>query len=321
MGDGVIMVSKNDIKSISKSVNDYFSKNKTYPKSVKVGNVIYTIQEATYLMSRFVANPNTDYSKKNVKGATAPTGDRVNRRVVKSVYVDMCKRLNQFIVQNGKLPNYVTIDGKQKCSIILFMFMLSKIILNNFPASILFNSNDLSGNVQSNRKFGHATQSGCDNRGQNNGYYCGCHSLQEVFRNLTGKVVSQSTIAGWAGTTSSGTGHAGLETAVAMFNKTYDSNLKCEWKNFSDLSWDGLKKILNSDNQDCVIHNLYRNQWGHYEVINGISGSVVNVQNSLGSKCTSSCYCGYVENRSTSEFKSYINGISQKSILVITNGG
>ena len=167
------------------------------------------------------------------------------------------------------------------------------------------------------KKYGHSTRSGCDNMGQNNGYYCGCHSLQEVFRNLYDIVVPQKTIASWCGTTSDGTSHDGLLNGVANFNKKYNKNLKVSWKNFSDLGWDGIKKIVNSTNQDCIIHNLYRNQWGHYEVVNNVSSNV-NVQNSLGDYCSNGCYCGYIEYRTQSEYRSYINGISQKSIMVLT---
>lgn len=170
------------------------------------------------------------------------------------------------------------------------------------------------------KKYGHATKSGCDNRGQNNGVYCAPHSMQEIIRNLTGKVISQSTLASWAGTTSSGTGHGGIESAIAKAAKYLGVNLSCRWYNFSELGWDGINRILNSNNQDCIIHNLYRLSDGHYEVINSISGSNVKVQNSLGDRCSGGCYCGYVENRSTSTFRSYINGISQKSVCVITRG-
>lgn len=167
------------------------------------------------------------------------------------------------------------------------------------------------------KKYGHSTRSGCDNMGQNNGHYCGCHSLQEVFRNLYDIVVPQKTIASWCATTSDGTSHDGLNTGVANFNKKYNKNLKVTWKNFSDVGWDGLNKIMKSNNQDCIIHNLYRNQWGHYEVINGVSNNI-NVQNSLGDYCSNGCYCGYIEYRTQSEYRSYINGISQKSIMVLT---
>ena len=170
------------------------------------------------------------------------------------------------------------------------------------------------------RKYGHATEPCCDDRGQNTPYYCAPHSLQEVFRNLTDIVVPQSTIASWAGTTSGGTGHNGMDTAVTQFNRKYDKNLKTEWKHFSELGWDGIKNIVNSNNKDCIIHNLYRNSDGHYEVINNV-GSDINVQNSLGSRCSHGCYYGYIEYRSRSEFQSYINGISQKSVMVVTNEG
>jgi len=173
--------------------------------------------------------------------------------------------------------------------------------------------------IKTYKKYGHATKYGCDNKGQNNGYYCGCHSLQEVFRNLTGIVVPQSTIASWAGTTTDGTDHEGLNTAVAQFNRKYGKNLTVTWYNFSDLGWNKLKAIINSNNQDCVWHNLYRNQWGHYEVVNKIYSDYCDVQNSLGDYCDYGCYCGYVEERSFSTFRSYLGGISQKSIMVITN--
>ena len=144
----MVEVSKTDVYTIGKIVLDYFKKNKTYPKSVKVKGVDYTIQQSTLLMSLVVATNKGTVSVIRVGGASSPNGDRCNREVNKTTYQDMCKRLNQYITQNGKLPNYVTIDGKQKCSIILFMLQLSKIISymkdnGSYPSKILINSNDL----------------------------------------------------------------------------------------------------------------------------------------------------------------------------------
>ena len=170
------------------------------------------------------------------------------------------------------------------------------------------------------KKYGHATRKGCNNMGQNNSVKCGPHSMQECIRNLTGKVISQEQLASWAGTGSGGTDHQGLETAIRMAALKLNVNLSVKWYNFSELGWDGVAKILNSKNQDCIIHNLYRNQWGHYEVANEVNDSNINVQNSLGDKCNDGCYCGYIEYRTKAEFKSYISGISQKSVMVITNG-
>lgn len=174
------------------------------------------------------------------------------------------------------------------------------------------------------KKYGHSTEHCCEDMGQNNGHYCACHSLQEVFRNLTDIVVPQGTIAGWAGTTSAGTGHQGIRTAIAKFNNKYDKNLKIEEKSFSDVGWSEIRDILNSNDKDCIIHNWYRrgtnDGGGHYEVVNAVYDDTVNVQNSLGSRCSNGCYYGYIEYRTKSTFEYYINGISQKSIMVITNG-
>ena len=276
-----------------------------------------------YYFSKSILNLEKDITRITINKASNPRGNSITKTISKSVYLDACKRYVKFVETHHQLPNYVTVDG-YKVSPRLFTEVTARILVyydknKKLPSTAKFDSNVFK--TVTIKKYGHATKHCCDNMGQNTGYYCACHSLQEVFRNLTGIVVPQSTIAGWAGTTTSGTGHAGMEQAVMSFNKKYGYNLKVTWKNMSDIGWTGVKKIVESKNQDCIIHNLYRNQYGHYEVINSISGSTIYVQNSLGSMCTASCYSGYVENRTQKEFNSYISGISQKSVMVITNDG
>ena len=171
------------------------------------------------------------------------------------------------------------------------------------------------------KKYGRSSKSGCDNRGQNNDYFCGPHMAQEIVRNLTGIVVPQSTIASVMGTTSEGTGHGGIETFFAWFNRKYDKKLKVAWKNFSEVGWSGIKKILESDNQDCGIHEYYKYTWGHYTNFDKVYGYSVDVHNSLGDYCSSGCHCGYEENRSKSTAEYYMSGISQQSIIIVTNEG
>ena len=305
----------------------------------KKGKIIidgkYSEYQLLYVFAKAVKNPNHDYEVKTVYKPSNPIGNTLNKTLTVDDYKNLAYRIVKFIDETQTAPNYATYKG-YAISPDLSLYCFSKIIVyynehsNTLPLTCKFNSTNIkystsklvkttvtaNTSTSSNKKYGHSTKSGCDNMGQNNGYYCGCHSLQEVFRNLTGIVVPQSTIAAWAGTTTSGTGHDGLNTAVATFNKRYNKNLKVTWKNFSDLGWSGIKKIVDSNNQDCVIHNLYRNQWGHYETVNDVSSNV-NVQNSLGNYC-GSCYCGYIEYRTQSEFRSYISGISQKSVMVIT---
>lgn len=153
--------------------------------------------------------------------------------------------------------------------------------------------------------------------GQKTGYTCGPHSLMQCIHRLTGEDVSEMTLASVCGTTTDGTDHDGLATGLAWFNREYGYNLKMEWKNFSEVGFDGTQDAIN--NGACFHHILYRNQWGHYEVPKWTDDDPIYVLNSLGDSCGDG-YCGYIEERSRSEHQSYINGISQKSVCIITRG-
>ena len=160
---------------------------------------------------------------------------------------------------------------------------------------------------------------GCNGYGQCTPYYCGCNSLQMAFKKLTGKLVPESTIAGWAGTTTSGTGHTGLNTAVAMLNKKYGYNLKISWKNFSEIGWEGIGKAMCNPNTFVYFHLNYRNKYGHYEApykLNTSTGQI-QVYNSLGNR-QGQGYIGYLETRTFALQKQYINGIHQPSVCIIT---
>ena len=317
-----------NIYTLAKTVKASVEKNKKLESSFKVGNVSYTSSEVAYAFAYALNNLSSNCTIPSVKAYASDVGDTMNEQVLPSDFKDQAKRIVQYIKQNGQCPNYVTtVKSQKRASAKLFIYAFARTLVwyidhsKTLPNYTTYNTSAFtssSSSTTTKSKYGHATKSGCDNMGQNNGYYCGCHSLQEVFRNLTGKIVPQSTIASVCGTTSAGTDHAGLNTGVSWFNKKYGYNLTVEWKNFSELGWNGIKKIVNSTNQDCVIHNLYRSTWGHYEVVNSVTDTNIKVQNSLGDKCSSGCYCGYVENRSPSTFKSYINGISQKSVMIIT---
>lgn len=319
------------VVKLAKMITDYVQKNKKMPTLFKINNVGYNKNHMIYRLSYAITHQNKDSKGFHIENAKNPMGNKLNVKIYKSDYSDMAQRLCKYIEQNKQTPNYVTCKSK-KVAIDLIIYEFARIVIyyNNkkkLPSYCTFDSAHVRGTttnaeikaMHNKKKYGHASVSGCDNRGQNTEYYCACHSLQEVFRNLTGIVVPQSTIAGWAGTTVNGTGHPGIDTAIAMFNKKYNKNLVGKWYNFSDLNWSGLNEVIKSDNKDFICHNLYRNQYGHYEVVNKIYESSVDVQNSLGTFCDRGCYCGYVENRSKSEYRSYIGGISQKSILVITN--
>ena len=161
------------------------------------------------------------------------------------------------------------------------------------------------------------TEQGAGKLGQRTGYSCGPHSLMQCIYRLTGIELSESTLMSVCGTTTDGTGHSGLETGLAWFNREYGYNLKMQWFNFSEIGFDGLQEAYN--NGAVFLHLLYRNTWGHYEIPYTSSTDPNTILNSLGDSCGGG-YCGYIEYRSKSTQRSYINGISQKSVCIITRG-
>lgn len=172
----------------------------------------------------------------------------------------------------------------------------------------------------------HPTASGCNGMGQNNSVCCGPSSIHKAIWKFGIRDISQNQIASWAGTTSAGTSHQGLETAIAKINQVKGTNISITWYNLSDLGWEGLGKLICQDNIAAFTHILYKNggtcsgsgNFGHYEAITKINLSTgyVKVINSLGNYC-GSCYCGYYQDRTIACEEVFIRGISQKSIAVL----
>ena len=267
----------------------------------------------------------------------------INEKIDVNDYKDQCRRIVDFVIKNAVVPNYVaTSNSKINVCVDLIIYALSKILVfyyenNRLPSFCLYDSSVLNktdkdkvkdkykdvgnggGCVNPYKSSPHPTRKGCDAMGQNTGYFCGVCALQHSLFKF-GINVGQSQLAKWAGTTSSGTSHSGIRTAVAMVNKKYNVNISVDEKSFSDLGIVGLVKLICKDNVDVIVHLLYRDRWGHYESINEINTKtgVFKILNSLGDKCNSGCFCGYVEYRSLDVEKRYIDGISQKSIIVLT---
>ena len=164
--------------------------------------------------------------------------------------------------------------------------------------------------------YPYITVQGPGKLGQTNSVRCGPHSLMQCIYRLTGIELSEATLASVCGTTSGGTSHQGLATGLAWFNKKYGYNLKMTWKNKSDLTWDEIQHYI--DIAALFFHLLYRNSDGHYEVAKNCN-STMSILNSLGTRCGNGYY-GYIESRSRATQQSYINGISQKSVCIISRG-
>lgn len=161
--------------------------------------------------------------------------------------------------------------------------------------------------------------------GQINQYVCGPHAIKQALRRFGITKYTEQQIAGYAGTTTAGTGHSGLETAIYHIARMEGINLSVEWKNFSDLGstskerWRKYGDLMTDEDTAVFHHELYRNQYGHYSIIKQVNtnSNLLIVANSLGSRCSRPAYCGYMENRRFGTQEQYLRGISQKSICII----
>lgn len=215
----------------------------------------------------------------------------------KATYVDMAKRVAAYEVQNKSRPKVVYLKG---------------------------NATSINNSASSSNLKPYLTTTGCSGMGQCTPYYCACNSLQQCIYRLYGILISESELAAVMGTTTSGTSHQGIETGVAHVNKKYGTKIKIDWKNFNDLGsndaarWNKLKEYMDKGAVFC--HLSYRLNWGHYEVPKAVNGSNLTILNSLGNRCHSPAYCGYIETRSKANQIAYMKGISQKSIAILTKG-
>lgn len=261
----------------------------------------------------------------------------------------MISRFNEYCSRNDRVPAYV-ITIRNKADFTTYLYGVCK-ILNYYkqngtlPKTCLFTSKYIdvnkkeatktktettkptssNSNLEVYTSSPHYLNTGCNNLGQCTSYYCGVHSVHQVLRKFGITKYSESKLAGWAGTTTAGTDHNGINTAIA---KASNGKLQAKWINFSSLGentnarFKALGKLINRSDTDCIIHNLYRLRYGHYETIHKIdhNNKIVYVLNSLGNKCSNTSYCGYIEKRTYNEYAKYIANTpaNQPSICLIT---
>lgn len=240
-------------------------------------------------------------------------------------YNDMTTRYNNYIKNHGKKPQLLYIQDPNKKTITSTTTSSDK---NN--STILIT---ITNGVYFSKP--HWTSTGCNKLGQCTPYYCAPHSLHQVLAKFNIDKYTEGQLAGIMGTTTAGTGHSGINTAIKYVSNKTGVKLDYEWKNFSDFGsttterFVGLGKQISHSNIDCIIHSQYRygesnrgRGFGHYETVWQIDprNRVVSVLNSLGSHSTRSAYYGYIEKRGFDRFAKYISHTyaGQKSICLIT---
>ena len=330
----------------AEQIKDYIEKNKRVPlaSTLSTGQTLspYSI---SYLFSIAAKDTlkNNSYDLINViiYNPSKKYVDTINNvDVFKKDYMIMIDNFINFCKKYHRVPRFITVPSLQiKVSFELFYYCLSKIIVfldknKTLPNYCNFNKG-FKPNTQSNNKTSknNSSQSiascqnkinsnkGCDAMGQNTPYYCGVSALQKCLYKF-GIQETQKTLAKVCGTTTSGTSHQGLHTGIAWASKKHNVKLTVTEKYFSNYTLKQLKELVCNKDKAIICHNLYRNKYGHYEAWKNVNvdKKEIEVINSLGDKCALGCYCGYIEHRSYNTQKSYCNGISQKSLIIITKG-
>ncbi len=105
---------------------------------------------------------------------------------------------------------------------------------------------------------------------QDTSYTCGPTSLA-IALSVFGITRSESWLAGAAGTTRSGTGHAGLFQAVRKANQATGQNVRIWDQSFASTGWSGLLKFLSGNNPVILNLRSWFGNWGHYLVLAGIN--------------------------------------------------
>lgn len=327
---------KEYVISEAEEVKSYVEKNRKIPLTNKYKNgEIYSIYTTSYLMANSIRNwSKNDIPKSDViKYDKTAFKDTIDEKIIKEDYLAMVNKFLDYCKLNHRVPTYIiSIKSHTKVSFELFVYCLAKIIVyydgnKRLPNTCHFDKKDLGTSKKSvvvnkcinpYNSLPMNTSKGCDGMGQNTPYYCGVSALQKVLYKF-GIKVSQKTLASYAGTTSKGTSHQGLRTAIEYVARKNNVKLKVQEYNFSELGFEKLGKLICKSNVDAITHIKYRLEYGHYEKIRTIDVDKKELQiiNSLGNKC-GNCYCGYIERRSFAIEKQYFNAISQKSILLIT---
>lgn len=334
------------IVKIANEIKKHVEKNYVLPGSVTVDGVKYSYTQAGYIIAKAVQSPGKDVELINVAKAPKKSGETVELKLTKAEYKEAAKILTDFIKSKKRLPNYLKFKGK-KIKQRVFIYSFAKIIVwynkneNTLPKTCKFRtsetvkkSSDKSTtctNPYTSKP--HYTGSGCNALGQCTSYYCGPHSIHQGLRKFGITSISESTLAGWAGTTTSGTDHDGLNTAIKKAAKKAGIDVDIKWYNFSDLGktvkerFAALAKMICKKNVFAFTHIGYQcsgecssgTVFGHYEMLDKIDvkNQEVRALNSLGNHCGSG-YCGHLQWRSFSLEAHFISNISQKSICVVT---
>ena len=278
-------------------------KKKTYKEIVALIKKNGTNYGHDEYISRFIEDVVAKTDKAQLPGYVM--GSSGVNKYNRASYRDIAKKITAYRKKNGKNPSKLTVSYEK----------IPKTCKNPYTSKP------------------HYTDSGCNKLGQCTPYYCGPHSIHQGLRKFGITNISEAQLAAWAGTTTDGSDHSGLNTAILKAAKKAGIQVDITWYNFSDLGktvaerFKKLAQMICKPNVFGFCHIWYKcsgectegQGYGHYEMLDTINTSTKKVRalNSLGSRLGNGYY-GHLQWRSYNLQAAFISGISQKSICIVT---
>ena len=332
-------ITQKNIINEAKEIKKFIEQNKKLPSFCTINNNQYSIYTTAYLITRAISNLKTEnFSVKNIQQSNQYFSSKINETCSKATYMDMIERFNEYCSKNNRVPAFI-ITIKNKADFTSFVYASCKILNyyhNNkaLPKTCLFSSSyvDVSQKTTAKTKNNNTQSTSTSKKtsgkskiytssphllttaedlGQKFPYSCGANLLQQLLKKLLGITIPETTLMSWAGTTTTGTGHLGLETAVAIAAKKYKTNLKVTWKNFSDMGktvderFEAVGKLMSRPDTAVGWHIGYQDSGekatgticGHYEGADKIDtvNKKIRALNSLGKKITNKAYAGHLQ--------------------------
>lgn len=110
-----------------------YSYTKIVNKAKKIKKTVETEYKKTggtwsYYIAKAIITPKRNITKINVNGADKSTGNNFSRQISKKQYIDMAERLIKFVETYNKLPNYITVAGKNM-RVSDYTYMFSRILV------------------------------------------------------------------------------------------------------------------------------------------------------------------------------------------------
>ena len=352
-----------DIIKEAIEVKTFIERNKKLPNYCTIGGNQYSIYTTAYLISRAVRNLKSEsFNLKTMNKPNQGFSAKLSEDCSKTTYLDMISRFNEYCSKNNRVPAYV-ITIKNKADFTTFLYGACKILTyykNNktLPNSCLFTSSyiDVSQKTTTKTKNNQNISTSAsktsgktkiytskphllttaEDLGQKFPYSCGANLLQQMLKKLLGITIPETTLMSWAGTTHQGTGHPGLETAVAIAAKKYKVNLHVTWKNFSDMGktvderFEAVGKLMSRPDTAVGWHIGYQDSGekatgticGHYEEADKIDpvNKRIRALNSLGYKLNANAYQGHLQWRPYSLQAHYAANTprGQPALMIVT---